>query len=183
MNILLPWTWWQSKEQPMKRVLVAALFALVAAPVPAFAEHANINLRVFRLDPVTGQSMEEAAATADQEPPAGGVQPRPLFKVKANEPLVMQFILVNTYPHGTNKDVAVRYFVVPEKSPRQKELPDPADGAVTQGKFILNFQPKCRVGARVAFTVREPGVYLLRVDTLNTGSDHEHFSAIDLRVE
>ena len=54
---------------------------------------------------------------------------------------------------------------------------------VTQGKFVVNFRPKSRVGARVAFTVRDPGVYLLRVDTLNTGSDHEHFSAIDLRVE
>jgi len=54
---------------------------------------------------------------------------------------------------------------------------------VTKGQFKLNFKPKTRVGARVAFTIPEPGIYMLRVDTLNTSSDHEHFSAIDLQVE
>jgi hypothetical protein len=167
----------------MNRLLAGALLCLAAYPPAARAEHANIDLKVFRLDPSSGMTVEEASASADQEPPAGGVQPRPLFKVKANEPLVLQFILVNTYPHGVNKNVTVRYFVVREHAPRQKELPNLTDGVVTQGKFLLDFRPKCRVGARVAFTVREPGIYLLRVDTLNTGSDHEHFSAIDLRVE
>jgi hypothetical protein len=167
----------------MKRILTVALFLLAALPPAVRAEHANITLKVFRMDPATGQSLDETAATADQEPPAGGVQPRPLFKVKAGEPLAFQFILVNTYPHGINKDVVVRYFVVREQAPRQKDLPELGDGVVTQGKFVVNFRPKSRVGARVAFTVRQPGIYLLRVDTLNTGSDHEHFSAIDLRVE
>jgi len=159
------------------------MLLLIFGPCIASAEHATINLRVFRVDPATGQSTEEVAAIADQEPPAGGVQPRPLIKVKAREPLVFQFILVNTYPHGINKDVTVRYFVAREQAVRQKELPVLGDAAVTQGKFVVNFRPKSRVGARVAFTVPEPGIYLLRVDTLNTGSDHEHFSAIDLRVE
>ena len=31
-------------------------------------------------------------------------------------------------------------------------------------------------------TAPEAGVYLLRVETLNTDSDHEHFSAIDVEV-
>jgi hypothetical protein len=39
------------------------------------------------------------------------------------------------------------------------------------------------VGARVAFRVPEPGVYLLRVDSFHTNSDHEHFAAIDLQAE
>jgi hypothetical protein len=167
----------------MKRALAVALFLIAAVPWSVRAEHANINLRVFRVDPATGLAGDEVTAHADQEPPAGGVQPRPLFKAKAGEPLAFEFILVNTYPHGINKDVSVRYFVVREQAPRQKVLPDLAQGVVTQGKFVLNFRPKSRVGARVAFTVRDAGVYLLRVDTLNTGSDHEHFSAIDLRVE
>jgi len=167
----------------LKYILGVAVFLLAVGPWTARAEHASINLRVFRIDPATGQSTEEMAASADQEPPAGGVQPRPLFKVKAREPLVLQFILINTYPHGINKDVSVRYFVARAQAPRQKELPELGEGVVTQGKFVLNFRPKSRVGARVAFTVPQPGIYLLRVDTLNTGSDHEHFSAIDLRVE
>jgi hypothetical protein len=160
-----------------------AVLVLALCPWIARAEHADIKLQVFRVDPASGESLAEASASADEEPPAGGFLPRPLFKVKAGEPLVLQFVLVNTYPHGINKDVTVRYFVAPTKAPRQKELPDLSEGVVTQGKFLLNFRPKSRVGARVAFTVPKPGIYLLRVETLNTGSDHEHFSAIDLRVE
>jgi hypothetical protein len=167
----------------MRRSLPVALLCLLISPAAVHAEHADIDLRVFRLDPATGQTADEARASADQEPPTGGVQPRPLFKAKVNEPLVLQFVLVNTYPHGVRKDVTVRYFVVREQASRQKDLPNLTENVVTQGKFLLNFKPKCRVGTRVAFTIREPGVYLVRVDTLNTGSDHEHFSAIDLRVE
>ena len=97
--------------------------------------------------------------------------------------IVLQWILTNTYPHGENKDVVVHYYVVREEKPRQKLLPDLSRGAVTEGRFKSNFKPKCRVGARVAFTIKEPGVYLLRVETSNTNSDHEHFSAIDVQVE
>jgi hypothetical protein len=160
-----------------------AIFLLALCPWVARAEHADIKLQVFRVDSANGESLAEASSSGDQEPPAGGFQPRPLFKVKAREPLVLQFILVNTYPHGINKDVSVRYFVARTKAPGQKELPDLSEGVVTQGKFLLNFRPKSRVGARVAFSIPEPGIYLLRVETSNTGSDHEHFSAIDLRVE
>jgi hypothetical protein len=164
------------------RVLFA-LLALAALPLAGRAEHANIDLRLIRLDPDTGRSIEETTASADTEPPAGGVNRRPLAKVKAGEPLALQFFLTNTYPHGDIKDVGVRYYVVREDKPRQKQLPDLSRGTVVEGKFKMNFKPKCRVGARVAFTIHEPGTYLLRVETHNTDSDHEHFSAIDVQVE
>lgn len=167
----------------MRCRVLFALLALAALPLAARAEHANIDLRLVRIDPDTGGSIEETTATADQEPPAGGVNPRPLAKVKAGEPLVLQFFLTNTYPHGEIKDVGVRYCVVREEKPRQKLLPDLSRGTVVEGKFKMNFKPKCRVGARVAFTIKQPGTYLLRVETTNTQSDHEHFSAIDVQVE
>jgi hypothetical protein len=161
------------------------LFAVVALLLPAVAvaEHANIKLRILRIDAETGKVREEAEAAADEEPPAGGINPRPMFKAKANEPLMMQFILTNAYPHGELKDVTVRYFLVRADRAGQKTLPDLKQGTVTQGQFKVNLKPKARVGARVAFTIRERGVYLLRVDTLNTKSDHEHFSAIDVQVD
>jgi hypothetical protein len=161
------------------------LFAVVTLLLPAVAvaEHASIKLRILRIDAETGKVREEAEAAADEEPPAGGINPRPMFKAKANEPLMMQFILTNAYPHGELKDVTVRYFLVRADRAGQKVLPDLKQGTVTQGQFKVNLKPKARVGARVAFTIREPGVYLLRVDTLNTKSDHEHFSAIDVQVD
>jgi hypothetical protein len=169
----------------MRLPAVLAMMILAGWPLLTSAEHANIDLRVVRLQVEQGaaKDQDKATAVADEEPPIGGVNPRPLLKVKAKEPLVLQFILTNTYPHGNLKDVTVRYYVVREDKPRQKIAPDPKKGAVTQGQFKMNFKPKCRVGARLAFSINEPGVYLVRVETVNTHSDHEHFSAIDLQVE
>jgi hypothetical protein len=166
----------------VKKIIGLSIVALAAWPLLAVAEHADISLRVSRLDPVTGETLDQGAASADQEPPAGGVKPRPLFKVKAKEPLQLEFFLTNTYPHGVTKNVTVRYFVVRVEGPRQKKVPN-LDNAVLKGEFQMHFKPKCRVGARVAFSVPTPGTYLVRLDTLNTNSDHEHFSALDLQVE
>jgi hypothetical protein len=148
-----------------------------------YAEHARITLRVAHLDPATGRMSDETTASADTEPPTGGLNPRPVAQARVNEPLVMEFFFDNVYPHGEKKNVTVRYAVVREEKAGQKTLPDLSTGVVT-GKFTLNFKPKTRVaGARVAFTIKEPGVYLIRVDSVNTDSDHEHFSAIDLKVK
>lgn len=167
----------------MRFCSLLALSTLLAWPLIASAEHAKIDLCVLRAEPESGTTTDEATATADQEPPVGGVKARPLFKVKASEPLVLQFIFTNTYPHGEVKDVTVRYFVVREDKAGQKHLPDLEKGTVTQGRFKMNFKPKCRVGARVEFLIKTSGAYLIRVQTTNTNSDHEHFSAIDLLVE
>ena len=167
----------------MLRFAPLGLLALTLGPLTARAEHANIDLRIIRLDPQTGLSRDETSATADREPPAGGRNPRPLARVKVGEPLALQFVFINTYPHGVKKNVTVRYVVVREEKPRQKTLPDLKYGVVTQGKFTLDFKPKGRVGARVVFTLPEAGFYLLRVESIHTDSDHEHFSAIDLQAE
>ena len=137
------------------------------------AEHASIDLRVMRVDPQTGKERDEVSASVLQDPPGEIGGQRPEFKAKAGEPLVLQFIFKNTYPHGEKKDVRIRYFVVRETQPKQKSVPDLREGVVTQG----------RVGARQAFTIKEPGSYLLRLQSENTDSDHEHFSAIDILVE
>ena len=168
----------------MKRLpcLVACL-ALAAWPLSARAEHARIDLELIHLDPDTGADGDAVSAAADQEPPLGGYNERPLAKVKASEPLVLQFLLTGTYPHGIKKDVIVRYYVVREDKPGQKSVPDVKKGTVTDGRFKLNLKPGGRVGSRVLFGVKDPGTYLLRVETVNTDSDHEHFSAIDVQVE
>jgi hypothetical protein len=167
----------------MRRLLVLAVVAWTCGPLVARAEHATITLSVFRSRPDTGVSEEAVSAGADQEPPAGGRQQRPVLNVKVNEPLALQFIFINDYPHGVRKDVTIRIFVVREDKAGQKNLPSLKSGVVVQGQFQLNFKPKGKVGGRVAFKIPEPGAYLLRVDSLNTQSDHEHFAALELRAE
>jgi hypothetical protein len=166
----------------MKRPCLLACLALTVWPLALRAEHANIDLKLTHLDPTGGAEGEDVVANADQEPPQGGRNERPLAKAKAGEPLALRFLLTNTYPHGVKKGVTVRYYVVREEKRGQKEVPDPKKGAVTEGQFKMNFKPGCRVGAQVNFTIKEPGIYLLRIETLNTDSDHEHFAAIDVQV-
>jgi hypothetical protein len=167
----------------MRKCCCLAVLVLPWSPLPAWAEHANIDLSVSRLDPAGGAVKGEVSSSADSEPPAGGHTPRPLLKVRAGEPLVLQFFFTNTYPHGDLKGVTVSYFIVREEKPRQANLPDLSRGVITQGRFTLNFKPKGRAGARVRFTIPTPGFYLVRVQSGNTQSDHEHFSALDLQVE
>lgn len=159
-------------------MLLTIALVVVAHHGAARAEHARIDLLLLKVD---GERLE--SAIADQEPPLGGVNPRPMVTVKSGEPLVLQFLLDNLYPHGVVKDVKVRYFVVPIDKPRQKTTPSPDEHAVTRGEVVMTFRPKCRVGARLRFRAPEPGLYLVRVDTVKTESDHEHFAAIDLKVE
>jgi len=156
-------------------LLPGLLLTVAGWALPANAEHAVIDLRVISPN---GQ----ATATTDQEPPAGGVNPRSTMAVRVGERLLLQFILTNAYPHGVLKEAIVRYFVVRVDKMGQKKLPDLKKGVVTQGRVVMDLKPKCRVGARMQFRIDQPGVYLVRVDTLNTHSDHEHFAAIDLEA-
>ena len=159
-------------------LLAAGLILFVLAdPGVTQAEHFNINLVAVGPDGVT------AEAFSDQSPPPGGYNPRPLLKVQAGKPITVQFIMTNVYPHGAIKDTGVRYFVVREEKPGQKTVPELKQGVVTQGSFTWNLKPKARIGARLRLVINKPGFYLVRVETLRTRSDHEHFSAIDIQVQ
>ncbi len=165
----------------MRRIILGLAFCMVCST--ARAEHARIDLRVSQRDAATGTMKDQATASMDVEPPLGGINNRPLAKVRAREPLVVQFFFTNTYPHATIKRARVRYFVVRVDKIGQKNVPELTKDVITQGSFDLNFKPQGRVGARVEVTIPTPGIYLLRVQSENTDSDHEHISAIDLQVE
>src|SRR4051794_4257312 len=97
-----------------------ALLVLAALPLSARAEHARIDLKLIRIDPVSGADGQSVSAAADQEPPDGGFNERPILKVQVGEPLALQFVLTNTYPHGVIKNATVRYYVAPEEKPGRK---------------------------------------------------------------
>lgn len=158
-----------------RRTCLPLLLLPVVSSV-ALGAHATINLQV--IGPKGSQE-----ASADHEPPPGGVNPRPRMTVNSGDPLVLQFMLTNEYPHGLLKDATVRYFVVRTSQFDVKQVPELTEGVVTQGAATLDFKPKGRVGARLKFRIDEPGIYLVRVDTQNTNRDHEHFAAIDLEVK
>ena len=70
----------------MFRAVIVIGVVLCARLPPLQAEHARIDLRV------SGEG-KEVNAFADQEPPAGGRNKRPVLRVHVNKPLVLQFFL------------------------------------------------------------------------------------------
>ena len=178
------------RQQPCSSRAVIAIGVLLGATPALQAEHARIDLRV------SGEG-KEVSAIADQEPPTGGRNKRPVLKVHVNTPLVLQFFLTNTYPHAVLDHVNVLYYVARRDKLGHLTAPsfngpteaDPSkqtrleSGVVTKGQFVMDFKPDCRVGTRMKFQITEPGVYTVRVETVGTQSDHEHFSAVDLIAE
>ncbi len=48
---------------------------------------------------------------------------------------------------------------------------------------LPGFKPGAKSDQKNTLKINEPGVYLVRVETRQTNSDHEHFSTIDLVIE
>ena len=150
--------------------------ALVLASRPARAEHAKITLDVVAPN---GQQ----TAHMDQTPPDWGKNPRPVLKAKAGDPIKIQWMFINIYPNKTLENVVVHFFVVREAKVGQKELPELNENVVLESAFDMDFKPGAKAGQRQMLRLTEPGVYLIRVESGKTQSDHEHFAAIDLVIE
>ena len=154
-----------------------ALSALLVRP--AGAEHFDILLRVK-----SGDKQEQASM--DTTPPIGGVNPRPVVKIKAGDPVQVTWRLKNSSPHGAQKGVTIHFFVVRQAKTGQKPVPDPAGQA---GLIDSSFTTDLAVGAvatgSAKLKIEDHGSYLVRLQSEDTHEEagHEHFSAIDIEVE
>jgi hypothetical protein len=153
------------------------VLALVLAAPSARAEHAKITLEVAA--PGGGQQ----TAHMDQTPPEWGKNPRPVVKARAGDAIKIQWMFINVYPHKTLENIVVHFFIARETRVGQQDLPDLNHDAVLESAFDMDFKPGGKAGQRHSVRIDAPGVYLIRVESKNTQSDHEHFAAIDLVVE
>ena len=77
--------------------------------------------------------------------PDSGKNPRPVVKAKVNEPIRINYLLTNVYPHKTLENVVVHFYVARQSKVGQKELPD-LKGDVVHG-----------IGIRHGFQARRQG--------------------------
>jgi len=155
--------------------LMPMLIAALAAPA-ARAEHAKISLDVEA-------GGETKTAFVDQTPPEWGKNPRPVVRAAAGAPVKIQWVLTNVYPHKTLENVVVHAFIAKEAKVGQKELPPLGGDVILESAFDMDFRPGSKAGQRHTVRIDAPGVYLIRVESRNTQSDHEHFAAVDLVIE
>jgi hypothetical protein len=156
-------------------ILAACVLALAIGPI-ARGEHAKINLEV-------STAREHVTAFVDQTPPEWGKNPRPVLRAKVNEPIKIQVLLTNVYPHKTLENVVVHFYIAKERKVGQNELPDLKGDIVIETAFDMDFKPGGKAGQRSTVKIETAGIYLVRIETRNTQSDHEHFAAVDLVVE
>jgi hypothetical protein len=153
-------------------------FVAVMAP-PAGAEHFDILLRV-------NSGEKQVQASMDTTPPIGGVNPRPVLRIKAGDEVRVAWNLKNSSPHGALKAVTIHFFVVHEAQVGQKPVPNPAGQA---GIVDTSFTTDMSLGATAAGSARvhlsDRGNYLVRLQSEGTHEEagHEHFSAVDVVVE
>jgi len=158
----------------MSRAAFSLLLALF--PCAARAEHFDIKLTAA----APGGASKEAFA--DQTPPIGGVNPRPVLRAKAGDTIAFQFMMTNVYAHESARNAGVRFYIVRERQLGQKAVPA-LENLTAGGSFTFNLKPKAKVGAKERIVMTQPGVYLLRVESQRTQRDHEHFAAIDLEIQ
>lgn len=154
-------------------LVVAALLGLGSTCVRA--EHAKITLEA-------STQADKATANVDQTPPDWGKNPRPVLKARVGETIRVQCVFTNVYPHKTLENVVVHLFIARQDKVGQHELPDLTGDVVSETAFEIDLKPGAKAGQRSTLSIDRPGVYLVRVESRNTGSDHEHFAAIDLVV-
>jgi hypothetical protein len=127
-------------------------------------------------------TQSQAKAETDHAPPAEGVRTRPTVKLKAGETLQVRWFVKNV-DRAPVKDMVVHFFVAPEEQAGQKAVPDPRKEAVAENAFAIELAPGASTRGSLRLPIRDPGVYLVRIESLYTQRDHEHFTAIDVVVE
>jgi hypothetical protein len=165
-----------------RRLLIGLVALLCAASIlaawPARAEHFDIRLTLRT-------SKGVAEASWDTSPPEGGLNPRQSVTAAAGEDLALQWELRSEFPHGAMKRTVVRLFAVEEGQIGQRTLPGPDAALLFDNRFTADFLPKHSARGIVRFRALKPGSYLIRLESEGTQKehDHEHFAALDLKVE
>jgi hypothetical protein len=160
----------------MPRAIGWMAIGLLISTATARAEHAKVILDV-------ASPTEKQTAFVDQTPPESGKNPRPVLRARVGDPIRAQWIFSNVYPHKTLENVVCHFYVARQEKVGQKDLPDLRGDVVMETAFDMDFKPGAKAGARSMFRITTPGVYLVRVESRQTQSDHEHFAAIDLVIE
>jgi hypothetical protein len=151
---------------------------LLLGTVPARAEHFDISLIVR-----TAKGFAESGW--DTAPPEGGLNKRQAITAAVGENIETEWRMRSEFPHGTMKNVTILMYVAPEKEIGQLELPAADAPRVIDNSFVADYLPHHQAKGLLHFRVMQPGNYLVRIESEFTQKEHghEHFGAIDLKVE
>jgi hypothetical protein len=81
--------------------------------------------------------------------------------------------------------VNVHFYVAREEAVGQKTLPPASAEHLVDTAFRMDYLPDFAARGSLHFKIEKPGIYLIRLTSEDTEKEHghEHFSALDLKVE
>lgn len=144
--------------------------------LPACASHLIMDLTV--------EGRPQAAhASTDTSPPANGKNSRPVARIHAGDPVKLRWRVKNASASQKLDRLLVHLFIVPEAQAGQKEVPDPRKGSVWETVFATALDPGKETRGELEVPISDAGTYLVRVESMFTEQEHEHFAAVDLVAE
>jgi hypothetical protein len=111
--------------------------------------------------------------------------PRLIVNAKAGQSVTIDWVATNTGKTDTLTGLLVHFFVVKIDKVGQEKVPKLDNDVVHEGILALDFKPKEKASGQFALSIRKPGSYLVRVETIGTliSHGHEHYAAVDLVIE
>jgi hypothetical protein len=159
----------------MSLAAVAGLYAAASAGEP-FA----IDLEVRSGKASKTAHVESAAPALGEEPKA-----RDLLEVKAGDRITVKWKMSSTDSKAKVEDVTVHFFAVKEEKAGQPKVPKLDESVVAETALTMDFGPEDKNESELSFTIDEPGVYLVRVETIGAAvgpPGHEDYAALDVKV-
>jgi hypothetical protein len=128
---------------------------------------------------VKSERTEESPSTTRTK-----VVDRPVVEIDRNKPVVFTWQASN----GSSRkfeDVLMHFFVVEESHTGQREVPKLNKGVVYEGALTMDFKPQAKTDWQLNLKIPEPGIYLVRVETIGLAQQdgRERFAALDLVVK
>lgn len=175
----MPWPLFRNVRRFVQLAFLSCCVFGAAPAMPASADEFDIVISV--------QAGDEQFATvhtretpSEQPPPA-----RKSVELSHGAPVHVAWTAQNTAKTRECQNLLVHFFVVKEKETGQAEVPKLTQDVAYEGALTTDFKPQEKASWNFDLAIREPGSYLLRVETIGLSDQHkhEHYAALDLVVK
>jgi len=130
----------------------------------------------------------EASKTAHAAQPTPGFTPgrkpvpRSVLQAKSGERVSVRWSVTRNTGTPAVKNVLVHFFVAPLEKAGQGAVPKGDKNNPVESAIVMDFKAGLKAQGDLSFTINQPGVYLLRLETIGASETdgRESFAALDL---
>jgi hypothetical protein len=177
--IVVPWQFLSNVRRFTHLLFLACCVCCATGALPASAGDFDIVINVHAGDEQF-QTLHTHETPSEQQPPT-----RKIVPLTHGTPVRVTWTAQNTDKTRECQNVLVHFFVVKEKEAGQAEVPKLTQDVAYEGALTMDFKPREKATWNFDLAIREPGNYLLRVETIGllVQHKHEHYAALDLVVK